>query len=95
MACAPTAIRNLIPELIKVLPDKAPGISAAEAHKALGDHVAGSSVRTALAVLERDGIATSYREKPTRNMPWLFHRVSEAEEADNFEDAKLVYEDRE
>jgi hypothetical protein len=94
MSFAAKAVTDLLPILTKLLPVKAPGISVMEAHAAIGKTVADSTVRTALVVLERDGIAVSYKGSCQSNCNFvrLFHRGN-IDDPDAFEDANLVYGD--
>lgn len=68
----PTAVRQLAAPLTALLPAQPPGISAGIAHGRLGLY-APSTLRIALDLLERDGIAVSAVAPGRRRQPTRFY----------------------
>lgn len=67
-AARQTAIRAIMAPIAEMLPSQAPGITVRAVHARL-DQYAPGTVRIALALLERDGIAASVIAAGAKGMP--------------------------
>ncbi|HEY4775487.1 MAG TPA: hypothetical protein VIH40_11775 [Xanthobacteraceae bacterium] len=77
MSQRPTALGQLAGPLTALLPAAAPGICCSDVHRRLALY-APSTIRLALAVLERDGIAVSTMMPGPRRQPTRFYWRAEA-----------------